>query len=309
MNELRQRRASRGSEDISEPLLGGDSAGYGSAPMGTDEDGDAPFDFWHWILSLLASFGLCDRPSPRLTPTQRRRLDEIAARVDVPYDSFEDSHRASLLELWNLTFPNDPRPAEFSDGGVKHPKWKEMGWQGVDPATDFRSGGLLSLHNLIWLAKHERGVYDRLLRKTDGTRSEWEYPFAAAGVNVTHALCDELQLRPTRRRTRGNGGNRVAPEEGQPHASYSPAPNAPAAVAFTHMLRKGHAGAKDAFERVYAAWFEALDREWLDRGATYMEFGEVMNATRNKVRGALERAGRRNGGCTVEGLREELGLT
>ena len=98
-----------------------------------------------------------------------------------------------------------------------------MGWQGVDPATDFRSGGLLSLHNLIWLAKHERGVYDRLLRKTDGTRSEWEYPFAAAGVNVTHALCDELQLRPTRRRT-SNGGKRVAPEEGQPHASYSPRP-------------------------------------------------------------------------------------
>ncbi|ACO62327.1 predicted protein, partial [Micromonas commoda] len=191
---------------------------------------------------------------PRLTPTQRRRLDEIAARVDVPYDSFEDSHRASLLELWNLTFPNDPRPAEFSDGGLKHPKWKEMGWQGVDPATDFRSGGLLSLHNLIWLATHERGVYDRLLRKTDGTRSEWEYPFAAAGVNVTHALCDELQLRPTRRHTRGVGG---------------------------------HAGAKDAFERVYSAWFQALDREWLDRGATYMEFGEVMNATRKKVRGAL----------------------
>ena len=88
-------------------------------------------------------------------------LDEIAARVDVPYDSFEDSHRASLLELWNLTFPNDPRPAEFSDGGLKHPKWKEMGWQGVDPATDFRSGGLLSLHNLIWLATHERGVSAR----------------------------------------------------------------------------------------------------------------------------------------------------
>ena len=181
----------------------------------------------------------------------------------MPYDSFEDSHRASLLELWNLTFPNDPRPAEFSDGGLKHPGRKEMGWQGVDPATDFRSGGLLSLHNLIWLATHERGVYDRLLRKTDGTRSDREYPFAAAGVNVTHALCDELQLRPTRRHTRGVGGNRVAPEEDQPHPKYSPAPNAPAAVAFTHMLRKGHAGAKDAFERVYALWFE---RRWTASG-------------------------------------------
>jgi hypothetical protein len=26
----------------------------------------------------------------------------------------------------------------------------------------------------------------------------------------------------------------------------------------------------DAFERVYVAWFEVLDREWLARKATYM---------------------------------------
>ena len=76
-------------------------------------------------------------------------------------------------------------------------------------------------------------------------------------------------------------------------------------MAFTHMLRK-QTGVKDAFERVYAAWFEALDREWLDRGATYMEFGQVMDATRKKVRGALEGAGKRKGGCSVDGLREEL---
>ena len=53
---------------------------------------------------------------------------------------------------------------------------------------------------------------------------------AAAGVNVTHAMCDELQLRPKRRG--GGGGNRVVPEGG---AVHSPAPNTPAAVAFTHV--------------------------------------------------------------------------
>ena len=96
MSELRQRRGSgEGSEDLSEPLLGGDSAGYGSAPMATDDDGDAPFDWVYWLLSLLASLGLCDRPSPRLTPTQRKRLDELAARVDVPYDSSDASHAAA----------------------------------------------------------------------------------------------------------------------------------------------------------------------------------------------------------------------
>jgi hypothetical protein len=59
---------------------------------------------------------------------------------------------------------------------------------------------------------------------------------------------------------------------------------------------------------VYVAFFEALDREWLETKATYMEFSSVMAATKAKTEKALERAGRRWGGCTLTGLREELGL-
>ncbi len=33
-------------------------------------------------------------------------------------------------------------------------------------------------------------LFSRLLHKSRGTRSEWEYPFAAAGVNVTFMLMD-----------------------------------------------------------------------------------------------------------------------
>lgn len=48
--------------------------------------------------------------------------------------------------------------------------------------------------------------------------------------------------------------------------------------------------------------------EWLERRATYMEFTQVMEASKKSVSQALARAGRRKGGCTTAGLREELGL-
>ena len=42
------------------------------------------------------------------------------------------------------------------------------------------AGGLLSLENLAWFAEKQPRVFQRLMAKQDGERSEWEYPFAAA---------------------------------------------------------------------------------------------------------------------------------
>jgi ELMO domain-containing protein len=90
-----------------------------------------------------------------------------------------------LKKLWALTFPS--RPCE-----VPSEQWKDMGWQGTDPATDFRSGGLLALQNLLYLAEERPQLYHALLHKTQGDRAQdlplesggrgGEYPFAAAGV-------------------------------------------------------------------------------------------------------------------------------
>lgn len=43
--------------------------------------------------------------------------------------------QAALRELWGTAFPGSPYPEGVPP---KHPKWKEMGWQGDDPGTDFR---------------------------------------------------------------------------------------------------------------------------------------------------------------------------
>lgn len=44
----------------------------------------------------------------------------------------------ALLELWNASFPEEEL------FGVISEQWKEMGWQGKDPSTDFRC-------NIVWL--------------------------------------------------------------------------------------------------------------------------------------------------------------
>lgn len=47
----------------------------------------------------------------------------------------------------------------------------------------------------MWSLKREPNMFKSLLHKTVGTRSEWEYPFAAAGVNLTFMLEEVLDLR------------------------------------------------------------------------------------------------------------------
>ncbi|GAA0173994.1 scaffold/adaptor protein [Lithospermum erythrorhizon] len=63
-----------------------------------------------------------------------------------------------------------------------------MGWQGTDPSTDFRGGGFISLENLIYFAKAYPESFQDLLSKRIGERSEWEYPFAVAGINISFVL-------------------------------------------------------------------------------------------------------------------------
>jgi hypothetical protein len=367
--------------DLAEPLLPGEASDASADAGSSGGLGDMLGRLVAWVVSVLASFGLCARPARALTPRQRARLASLARGASVAYDASDPTHESQLRELWRLTFPARPLP------GVRCEEWKEMGWQGVDPATDFRSGGLMSLQNLAWFAKHQPKVYKRLLSKSDGVRSEWEYPFAAAGVNVTFALVDLLELGRegervvpgagvvARKKTKnaatsaakGEEGSRdaasygatdgkVRDAAGEEEEAFVPAPSTPAGRAFADLLERDDRLADDekapedaasvpggssptstaardgasesesesgsgsgsssrdeeasrgAFGGVYVAFFEALDREWLETKATYMEFSSVMAATKAKTEKALERAGRRWGGCTLTGLREELGL-
>ena len=45
------------------------------------------------------------------------------------------------------------------------------------------------------MVQWEQALFHSLLHKTNGQRSDWEYPFAVAGVNLTFTLEELLELR------------------------------------------------------------------------------------------------------------------
>ncbi|KAG0497015.1 hypothetical protein HPP92_001706 [Vanilla planifolia] len=67
-----------------------------------------------------------------LSPIQEERLQNLKQRLEIPFDGSCDDHQESLRQLWRLAYPDRSIPA------LKSEQWKEMGWQGPDPSTDFR---------------------------------------------------------------------------------------------------------------------------------------------------------------------------
>ncbi|CAM8901760.1 unnamed protein product [Rhodiola kirilowii] len=188
------------------------------------------------------------RPSFDLTPSQEECLLRLQKRMEVPYDSLVPEHQEALMELWNASFPEEELFGLISE------QWKEMGWQGKDPSTDFRGGGFISLENLLFFAKNFPKSYQDLLRKQEGERALWEYPFAVAGVNITFMLIQMLDLEAAKPRTL-------------------------VGATFLKFLSDNDS----AFDLLYCIAFKLMDQRWLAMRASYMDFNTVMKATRGQL--------------------------
>lgn len=188
------------------------------------------------------------RPSFELTPSQEECLHRLQSRIDVAYDSSNPDHQEALRALWHAAFPGEELHGLISE------QWKEMGWQGKDPSSDFRGGGFISLENLLYFARNFPKAFQDLLRKLEGDRAMWEYPFAVAGVNITFMLIQMLDLEAAKPRTL-------------------------AGASFVKLL----ADNESAFDLLYCIAFKLLDHQWLEMRASYMDFNTVMKATRRQL--------------------------
>ncbi|KAK2969291.1 hypothetical protein RJ640_030832 [Escallonia rubra] len=164
--------------------------------------------------------------------TCEERLRRLKHRMKVNFDASRAEHQEALKALWSATFPGQELHGLVSD------QWKEMGWQGKDPSTDFRGAGFISLENLLFFAKTFSTSFQRLLNKQGGKRAAWEYPFAVAGVNITFMIMQMLNL---------------------------------------------DAKNEWAFDLLYCMAFVVMDKLWLERNATYMEFNDVLKSTRSQL--------------------------
>ncbi|KAJ4811634.1 ELMO/CED-12 family protein [Rhynchospora pubera] len=183
-----------------------------------------------------------------MTPSQEECLQRLQNRIDVSYDSTNKDHQDALKSLWYASFPGTELLDLISD------QWKEMGWQGKDPSTDFRGGGFISLENLLFFAKNFPRSFQELLKKQNGNRALWEYPFAVAGVNITFMLIQMLDLQAAKPRTL-------------------------LGAIFLKLLSEN----ERAFDILYCIAFKLMDQQWLSMHASYMDFNTVMKATRRQL--------------------------
>ncbi|PPS17349.1 hypothetical protein GOBAR_AA03213 [Gossypium barbadense] len=209
------------------------------------------------------------RPSFDLTPSQEECLQRLQNRIDIAYDSSIPEHQEALRALWNAAFPEEELRGLISE------QWKEMGWQGKDPSTDFRGGGFISLENLLFFATNFPKSFKDLLWKLEGDRSVWEYPFAVAGVNITFMLIQMLDLEAV------SFNSTVKPRTmvGAVFLKFLSAVKIENHDrAFLPLIEN-----ESAFDLLYCITFKLMDHQWLAMRASYMDFNTVMKATRRQL--------------------------
>ncbi|CAJ2668054.1 ELMO domain-containing protein A [Trifolium pratense] len=206
----------------------------------------------HWIGKGLTCVcfkpkgGNCQPICITLTPLQEERLRRLKRRMKVYFDASKLDHQDALRALWSASFPGEELKGLISD------QWKEMGWQGRDPSTDFRGAGFISLENLLFFAKTFSTSFQNLLMKQGRKGVVFEYPFAVAGVNITFMIMQMLDL------------------------DAATKPRTFIRTVFLQMLSEN----EWAFDLLYCVAFVVMDKQWLETNATYMQFNDILKSTR-----------------------------
>ncbi|KAI9278463.1 ELMO/CED-12 family-domain-containing protein [Phascolomyces articulosus] len=96
-------------------------------------------------------------------------------------------HEQKLLKLWKALMPETELESRLTQ------QWAEIGFQGNDPATDFRGMGLQGLDDLVYYATTHTDSAQRTFSSSRHPVS-W-YPFAIVGINITQCAVQALRTR------------------------------------------------------------------------------------------------------------------
>eukprot|EP00053_Salpingoeca_punica_P012495 m.111889 g.111889 ORF g.111889 m.111889 type:complete len:378 (+) comp15961_c0_seq3:1-1134(+) len=111
-------------------------------------------------------------------------LAALDAARGVPFVAGHDSHEHMLVELWGLLRPETPFERMSKN-------WGDIGFQGKDPATDFRGQGILALRNLVYFCRtYTREALDIMDRCRDA------FPFAVCAVNISSCTLELVKKYP-----------------------------------------------------------------------------------------------------------------
>ncbi|RNF07821.1 engulfment and cell motility ELM family protein [Trypanosoma rangeli] len=114
---------------------------------------------------------------------------EQAARLEkeraTAFDATNSGHMQLLRELWEAAGKS---PADFSH---RSEAWVEFGFQGLDPATDFRGGGVLALRQFLHFAQTHNDDFKAMMafnRRILAAGEETWYLFAVVSIQFTAQL-------------------------------------------------------------------------------------------------------------------------
>jgi len=111
-----------------------------------------------------------------------------------PYDETNQLHEFNLKKLFSLAFNQEPANDENERNlPLVNDTWKDIGFQGKNPRTDFRGGGHLSLLCLIYFVQNYKREFTEMARVTKD-EEEKMWLTAISSINVTHHLIIYLYM-------------------------------------------------------------------------------------------------------------------
>ena len=114
-------------------------------------------------------------------------LEALRHACTTSYDAEQPQHVRALKDTWVAAFPSEAFELPSA-------RWKDLGFQGVDPRTDLRGAGhvgLLHLRDL--LTQQDAGL---LGLEADLPPDLFNLPLAIASINCSAMLLSYLQLAP-----------------------------------------------------------------------------------------------------------------
>lgn len=180
-----------------------------------------------------------------LSELSENNLANLAESLDTPLSDADASHMSLLSQVWQVLFPG--RPFERLSA-----TWKEAGWQGVDPATDLKSSGILALHALVYFGnKFPEMSLERIEKNKANVKTK--YPYAIVAVNLTLLLAELISLKDNK----------------------------------YFSVQAGHWGVFEdptAFFEIFCMCFHHVDSIWTHRNAVRTDFGKIIGETKQIVK-------------------------
>ena len=122
-----------------------------------------------------------------LSDASEENLSRLSEDLAIVYTDNNSEHVQLLKDMWSALFSNESFERETA-------KWKDAGFQRLDPVLDLKTSGILALRTITYLGKtYPLKTNEMLERNKANTKTN--YPFAIVGVNVTLLLTEVLNLR------------------------------------------------------------------------------------------------------------------